>query len=242
MNTKGMNSTPRRAFVSPVVASYRQRGISLMLSLVLLVVLSLLGLSAMQNGTLQERMSNNLRDRNIALQAAELALRDAERDLGSLLADNATFCPAGGAAGGVTCRSATERPTVAADQAGFWAWGPAMRLTWTPGCVDGQCLPAEDYSATTPVWDDTAANWAPQTGSTGTNPTIQYGTYTGATAIANVAAQPRYILEIFQPGGIGTFDVAGIGGTQRVAIRITVRAVGQNPNTVVVLQSIVAPN
>ncbi|MFZ6780017.1 pilus assembly PilX family protein [Undibacterium sp. Ji83W] len=219
----------------------RQRGISLVLTVVLLLGLSLLSLSAMQSSTLQERMSNNLRDRNIALQAAELALRDAERDLASLLADNATFCPGGGAAGSVTCRPVSARPDDTNLRDGFWVWTTTMRQTWTPDCVDGQCLPLDNATAAVPVWDDTAANWAPQTGSTGTNPTTPYGKYTGATAIPNVAAQPRYIMEIFPPGGLIP-DFAGTTGSARVAIRITVRAVGQNPNTVVILQSVVAPH
>ncbi|MES2072678.1 MAG: PilX N-terminal domain-containing pilus assembly protein [Pseudomonadota bacterium] len=217
---------------------YRQQGVSLILSLIFLVVLSLLGLSAIQNSTLQERMSNNLRDRNIALQAAELALRDAERDLASKLADNATFCAAGTTVNGVTCRPIGARPDNVADQQGYWRAGSTTRATWTPGCIDGQCFSIENSGSATPVWDDTAANWAPQAGSTGAFPTTQYGTYTGATPIGNVSAQPRYIMEIF-PASLT--DFYGTSGTQRVTIRITVRAVGQNPNTVVVLQSLVAP-
>ncbi|MFZ6767721.1 pilus assembly PilX family protein [Undibacterium sp. Di26W] len=220
---------------------HRERGNSLILTVVLLMALSLLGLSAMQNSTLQERMSNNLRDRNIALQAAELTLRDAERDLASLLADNVTFCPGGSAAGAVTCRPTAARPDNPLLRDGFWVWTSTMRQTWTPDCVRGQCLPLDNATAPVPVWDDTAANWAPQTGSTGTNPTIAYGTYTGATAIPKVAAQPRYIMEIFPPGGL-VADFAGTSGSARVAVRITVRAVGQNPNTVVMLQSVVAPH
>lgn len=59
----------------------RQKGFVLIVSLMFLVVLTILGLSIMGTNTLDERMSGFFRDRQVALQAAEAALRDAERDL-----------------------------------------------------------------------------------------------------------------------------------------------------------------
>jgi len=209
----------------------RQRGISLIISMVLLLVLAVLGLAAMHNSTLQERMSNNMRDHNVALQAAELALRDAERDLAALKADGVTFC----AAGSTGCRPAGERAALAADRAGYWAWSPALTPYWTSICVHGQCY--DNTAASVPVWDDTAADWNPQAGSTGTRQTVAYGTYTGATAITGLAAQPRYIIEIFPAS---PNDVYGLT-SQRVTFRITARAVGQNPKTIVILQSVSSP-
>lgn len=58
--------------------SAAQQGVALVVSLVLLVVVTLLGLSGMRTTTLQERMSANLYDRSLALQAAESALSAAE--------------------------------------------------------------------------------------------------------------------------------------------------------------------
>ena len=55
-----------------------QQGVALIIALVLLVTITLLGLSSMRNTGLQERMSANLYDRAIAFQASESALRDAE--------------------------------------------------------------------------------------------------------------------------------------------------------------------
>jgi type IV pilus assembly protein PilX len=212
----------------------RQKGFVLITALIFLVILTLLGISSMQASTLQERMAGNLSDRNIALQAAELALRDAERDLGALKQDGTTFCAAGTAG----CRPTGARAAVEADRVGFWAWGAALRQSWTPDCTLGQCDSSDKTTATAPVWDDTQANWAPQTGSTGSNPTVKYGTYTGAPEILGLAQQPRYILEIFPAN---PNDVMGTGGSEKVIFRITVRAVGRNPNTVVVLQSVSMP-
>jgi type IV pilus assembly protein PilX len=55
-----------------------QRGSALGVSLIFLVLLTLLGLTAMQDTGLQERMAGNARDKDMALQAGEAALRDAE--------------------------------------------------------------------------------------------------------------------------------------------------------------------
>jgi len=59
----------------------RQRGTALVVAMLFLAILGILGATTMTNTTLEERMAGNARDRDIALQAAEAALRDAERDL-----------------------------------------------------------------------------------------------------------------------------------------------------------------
>ena len=61
-----------------------QRGSVLIVSLILLLVMTLLGLSAMQSSLMEETMAGNVRDRNMAFQAAEAALRDADAWLYSL--------------------------------------------------------------------------------------------------------------------------------------------------------------
>lgn len=58
-----------------------QRGAALVVALILLVVVTLMGISGMQNTALQERMSGNMFDRSIAMQAAEAGLRAAETEL-----------------------------------------------------------------------------------------------------------------------------------------------------------------
>lgn len=56
----------------------RERGAALVISLLLLLVMTLLGLGASQSTRLQERMAGNQRDQEIALQGAEASLRAAE--------------------------------------------------------------------------------------------------------------------------------------------------------------------
>lgn len=61
----------------------RQRGVTLVVALMLLIAVTLLGLASMRGTGMQERMSANLYDRAIAFQAAESALREAETLLNS---------------------------------------------------------------------------------------------------------------------------------------------------------------
>ena len=58
--------------------AHAQRGVTLVVALMLLIAITLLGLASMRGTGMQERMSANLYDRAIAFQAAESALREAE--------------------------------------------------------------------------------------------------------------------------------------------------------------------
>ena len=57
------------------------RGLSLLVIMLMMLALAMLALGAMNSSIVQERMVGNARDRHVALQAAEAALRDAELDL-----------------------------------------------------------------------------------------------------------------------------------------------------------------
>ncbi len=65
----------------------RQRGAVLAVVLMFLLLLTILGITALNTTTLEERMAGNLNDRQHALQATESALTTAERWLGSLTPD-----------------------------------------------------------------------------------------------------------------------------------------------------------
>jgi len=58
-----------------------QSGVVLVVSLIMLVLLTMIGVTGMQVTGLEEKMAGNSKDRNIAFQAAEAGLRDAESDL-----------------------------------------------------------------------------------------------------------------------------------------------------------------
>ena len=57
----------------------REKGVVLVVALIFLLMLSLIGVRAMQGTTIQEKMSGNLRDQYSAFNAAEAALREGER-------------------------------------------------------------------------------------------------------------------------------------------------------------------
>jgi type IV pilus assembly protein PilX len=59
----------------------KQRGVSLVIALLMLIAVFLLGISATRIALQGEKASRNDRDRQIALQAAEAALMDAELDI-----------------------------------------------------------------------------------------------------------------------------------------------------------------
>ena len=56
----------------------KQRGIALVISMIMLLMMTLLGVSAMKTSQMEEKMAGNSRDVTIAFQAAETGLRDGE--------------------------------------------------------------------------------------------------------------------------------------------------------------------
>jgi type IV pilus assembly protein PilX len=145
-----------------------ERGMVLVTSLALLLILTLLGISAMQTTTLEERMSGNISDRNIAFQAAEAALRDAEdeifRELRFMNAYN----------GQPTDPVDTRRQVLIAD-------GP-----FTSACTNGLCYNTANL---------TLANWDATRMSAVAGNGVTYGSITGRAPLAGVAAQPRYVID-----------------------------------------------
>jgi type IV pilus assembly protein PilX len=71
----GSNRARRRGGLS---AHGNQRGVALVVALILLVVITLVGLAAVRGTIVQQKMSANMYDRQIAFQAAEAALRQAQ--------------------------------------------------------------------------------------------------------------------------------------------------------------------
>ncbi|WP_329740509.1 PilX N-terminal domain-containing pilus assembly protein [Dyella sp. A6] len=76
-----------------------QQGIALVVALILLVLISLVGLAAMRGTIMQQKMSSNLYDRQVAFQSAEAALRAAT----ALVPTSPTLIWHNCQAGGITC-------------------------------------------------------------------------------------------------------------------------------------------
>lgn len=199
---------------------------------VLMLMLALMGIVAFsaRNANFSEISARNQLDGEIARQAAESALRDAERDLllpdGSVLLTNAK------------CKRGAARPLESAI-AGF-----------SDTCLAGQCdKPLNDYKTSTWTASSTAAEpwwpatkgglWGdpstkPQTANASTCTTftggVPIGLFTGAAPVPGVAIQPEYLIEQFSRSS-----------GRLVYYRITARGFGVSDRTQVVLQSYFQP-
>lgn len=66
---------------------HKQRGSALVIGLLILLVITILAISGVRESLMQERMSGNWHDRNLAFQASEAALREGERWLDASVAN-----------------------------------------------------------------------------------------------------------------------------------------------------------
>lgn len=122
-----------------------QQGISLLVVLVLLLIMTLLGLAILRGTMLEERMAGNMYDRSLSFQAAESALREAE-----LIAAGAPTPPAGGCTNGICAE-----PTVADGERwldpAFTGWQQAPLLAGAnPAPPRGQYF--IEYMGLSPTW------------------------------------------------------------------------------------------
>ncbi len=76
----GIHASPRLVRGAGETTRADQSGSALIVGMIFLLVMTMLGVTAMQTTSLEERMAGNMRDRGISLQAAELALRMGDSD------------------------------------------------------------------------------------------------------------------------------------------------------------------
>jgi type IV pilus assembly protein PilX len=190
-----------------------------MVALMFLVILTMLAVTSMTATTLEERMAGQYRDLNLAFQAAEAGLRDAERDIYAVGIQ--------GAPGAFTPRSPTISGRTGFGDLTDTANGSCTSGTPTAAFGRGLC-----YARDTGPWPRfTTASLA-----TGSDVAVTYGMYTGATALKYVSAQPVYIIEALYlniPAGPAKSIAAGPLTTY---YRINSRGFGANPATQVTVQ------
>ncbi|MGY6216240.1 pilus assembly PilX family protein [Methylolobus aquaticus] len=95
-----------------------QSGAALITGLLMLLVMTLIGVTAMRVTNLEEKMAGNLRDRNVAFQAAETALRAGERCVSA--ANGLQDCVAGLYSENDYNRDATANDPLPLLDASFW--------------------------------------------------------------------------------------------------------------------------
>lgn len=160
---------------------------ALMLGLIFLVLLTLLAVSAMHGTILQERMAGNTRDRMLAFQAAEAALRQAESLLG------ATGLPSGTGMYMVPATSPAAAYTSAQQWDTAYPWSTsAATLSSTLGVASQPLYVIERMTTTSPAT-------APLVEDITFGPTVGHGYFritsrgVGATANAAVILQEYYV-------------------------------------------------
>ena len=134
-----------------------QRGVTLVVVLILLLVMTLLALAALRGTVLEERMSANQYDRSLSFQATEAALR-----AGEALAATRPAVPANGCAAGL-CAKPDPKAAAVWESAATWAGAPTItvksgELTLQPQYVvelladgvplKGSCTTSGDLSET----------------------------------------------------------------------------------------------
>ncbi|HEY7759424.1 MAG TPA: PilX N-terminal domain-containing pilus assembly protein [Burkholderiales bacterium] len=197
-------------------SSRRQRGAILIISLMFLVVLTMLALTTMGGITLEERMSGQYRDLNVAFQSAESALRDAERDVWGVGAAGANLPRAPIISGrtGFGDLSDTPNGTCSVDAT---VMGRGLCLANGTGPIPP--FPAHDLGPTSAV-------------------AVPYGRFTNATQLPRVSAQPRYIIEAIWLNIVPPPTVQSLAPVTGVTTyyRITAQGFGVNPNSRITLQ------
>ncbi len=122
----------RRHFAKGAMGA-KQRGAALFVSLIMLLVMTILGLSSVQTTSLEERMSRNARDYNLAFQAAESAALDAIEQVDGLGADGGFPSPANGFY--VVAAAGAPQPWEAVD------WSGVANLIVAPSAIAGVFSP-----------------------------------------------------------------------------------------------------
>lgn len=194
-----------------IPALHLQAGASLAVSLLMLIAVLILGTAAANIALQAEKASRNDRDRQIALQAAEAALADAELDI-------------------------EGSPDAGRSRSSLFAKDKAEGFT--PGCGAGMrnpflgmCMRSEDGTA--PAWQSVDFT----DDSSGAR-TVPYGHFTGMAFQtghgALPAKPPRYIIELLpytrEGQGAGPDDLSYF-------YRVTAAGFGMRPTTLVVLQT-----
>lgn len=207
-------------------AAQTQQGLAMLVVLVFTLALTGIAIASARLALLGESVARNQLDLQVARQAAEAALRDAEKDL--MIVDGKW------AFTGARCTRGLERPVM------------AQTAQFSRQCTRGQCSfdslgrQGLNFSTAKPNAQDKAEPWWPEAkggrwgaaGKVVADDTqcgaftggVPLGTFTGAKPMQGVAFQPEYLIEAISRG-------------EETYFRITARGFGYRAATEVVLQS-----
>lgn len=215
----------------------RRRGVAMIVVLMFLLAITGIAVFSARYALFGEGMARNQLDREVARQAAEAALRDAERDLRLI---------AGVAKAGARC------PRNRVPDAPL----SSSKYLFNDQCTLGQCFLEKTAYADrdwkknqggggsgAPSANDKAEPWWPsaygglwndkfdaKATSCDFNGAVPLGTFTAVAPIAGVAHQPEYLIEFLMTDA-----------NKNSMFRITARGFGYSENTQVMLQSYFVP-
>jgi type IV pilus assembly protein PilX len=225
----------------------RERGVALVVVMMIIIAITGISLWTARQSMLSEGIARNENDQAAAWQAAEAALRDAERDFISAFkekVDNAScsrgkvkLIPSDFTAN--CLRGLCAKPD--ADYALMaWTDSPSVSEAWWPEGKGGQWNDDKDAKpGRQPV---TATNCDTFVGG------VPLGTFTGVAPVNGVSRQPEYLIEYFRRKNVRInqveTQVSGQGERPNEwaeMYRITARGFGYSERTQVVLQTIFMP-
>lgn len=246
-----LSSAPK--VIGASVSRRVERGVALVVVMVLLIAITGVSVWTVRRSMMGENMARNQIDQQAAIQAAESALRDAERDIMNTsvaLLTNAsctrgvtelnpnmfsTACTLG------LCTKASEAAYNAVDWSLASAANKDVAEPWWPKSKGG-------------LWNETLSDKpdrtlaTPETTKCAFSGGVPFGTFTGANPIRSVARQPEYIIEVFRRKNVrinlaeSQVTSGGEFANQwSTMYRITARGFGYSTKTQTVLQTIYFP-
>lgn len=190
MSLSTVSRTPRLRHLS--ARARAQRGIALVVALILLVLITLVGLAAMHGTIMQQRMAANLYDRQQAFQSAEAAVRAATAQIPT----DATIIWHNCQAGGIVCQP-NPFDTGGANPA------PASAIhSVATGTATGQYTASATAYGQPQFVVESMGNWVDQNTNTGFGQTANSRQY-GAQGASGTAVYYRITARSGDPAVVG---------------------------------------
>ena len=236
----------RQAFRGPRGVRRSQSGVILVVTMLFLIMLTLIGTAAINMSTAEERMARGMRDYNVAIQAAEAALRDAQFDVLNIGPWAQPVRHISGQSGFNS--SCTGGLCTVLAGAGGRVWeAPSNAGTWlsnTTGLDKSRSIGTHTGTYRMPMSNYPAESL----------PAAQAADPVNSLApvpaplqirVGGVSRQPRYLLEAIPDDRSGitvsSQALSGYGSGLEFVYRVSAIGFGSDPNTRVVLQMMYKP-
>lgn len=237
----------RRASRGSRMARRSQSGVILVVTMLFLIMLTLIGTAAINMSTAEERMARGMRDYNVAIQAAEAALRDAQFDI---LNSGPWAQPVAHISGQSGFNSAcTGGLCSVLTGAGSRVWEtPSNAGTWlsnTTGLNKSRAIGTHTGTYRLPM-SNYPAEAVPGPQSLDLINSLAPLPAPVQIRVGGVSRQPRYLIEAIPDDRAGV-SVTSVGSTayagpdSQFVYRVSSIGFGSDPNTRVILQMMYKP-